>query len=383
MNNFNFYNPVQVVFGKGAVDQLPQLLPSNTKILVTYGKGSIKRNGVYDALVEKLDGFDWVEFGGIEPNPRFETCMKAVEIVKTQNIGFVLAVGGGSVIDGSKFIAAAAKVDDDPWKIMTGETVVEEAIPLACVLTLPATGSEMNGFSVVSREETSEKFAFWSAASFPKFSILDPEYCFTLPEKQVTNGIVDSFVHVIEQYLTYTYNAPLQDRMSESILQTLIEEGPKVKANQEDYDAMANLVWSATMALNGLIGAGVPADFATHMIGHEITAVHGLDHAETLAIVLPGLLNVMRENKGDKIVQYGERVWGITEGEKEERIDKAIAQTEEFFNSVGMKTRWSDYGLKAEDIAPIVERFEQRKTVLGEKVDVDYKKIEQILTDRI
>lgn len=383
MNNFNFYNPVELVFGKGSISNLSKLIPAGTKVLITYGKGSIKKNGVYDQVVEQLKDFEWTEFGGIEPNPRYETCMKAVEIVKQQGIGFILAVGGGSVIDGTKFIAAAAEVEGDPWDIMTGKTPVKKSIPLGTVLTLPATGSEMNGGAVVSKEETKEKYAFWSVTSYPKFSILDPEYCFSLPAKQVTNGIVDAFVHVMEQYLTYPCDAPLQDRLAEAVLATLVEEGPKVKAEQTNYTAMANLVWSATMALNGVIGAGVPADWGTHVIGHEITALYGLDHAETLAVVLPGMMNIMRENKKEKTLQYGERIWNITEGSDDERIDATIAKTEAFFNAVGMKTKLSDYNLGEEAIAAVVARFEERKQVFGEKGDVDFAVVEKILKDRL
>jgi len=384
MNNFSFYNPVEIAFGKGAIEKLPSLLPANTKILVTYGKGSIKKNGVYEQVAEQLKDFEWLEFGGIEANPRYETCIKAVDIVKKENIGFILAVGGGSVIDGSKFIAAAALIEgEDPWNILLGKINVTKAVPLGTVLTLPATGSEMNGNSVVSKESTKEKFAFGSPAVYPKFSILDPEYCYSLPEKQVTNGIVDSFMHVMEQYLTYPADAPLQDRMAESILITLIEEAPKVKANQKDYAAMSKLVWSSTMALNGIIGAGVPSDWSTHGIGHELTALYGLDHAETLAVVLPGVMNIMRENKKDKIVQYAERVWGINEEDPQKTIDQAISKTESFFNSIDMKTKLGDYGLGAKDITPIIERFAQRPYKLGEKGDMDADTIKKILEDRL
>lgn len=383
MNNFNFYNPVEIAFGKGSIKNLPTLLPQNTKILVTYGKGSIKKNGVYDQLVEQLKGFEWTEFGGIEANPRYETCLKAIEIVKKENIGFILAVGGGSVIDGSKFIAAAAFVEgQDPWGILQGKIAVDKAIPLGTILTLPATGSEMNGGAVVSRDSTQEKLAFHSRAVYPKFSVLDPEYCFSLPAKQVTNGIVDTFVHVMEQYLTYPADAPIQDRVAEAVLTTLLEIAPQVKADQTNYSAMAKLVWSSTMALNGVIGAGMPADWSTHVIGHEITAFHGLDHAETLAIVFPGVMNIMRENKKEKILQYGERVLGIT-GNDDQTIDKIIEKTEAFFNSIEMKTKLSNYGLSKEDLTIIINRFEERKDIIGEKGDMDAKVIQKILEDRL
>ena len=279
MYNFEYKNPVKIIFGKGTIPQVTKELPTDTKILMTYGGGSIKKNGVYNQVKSALKDFEVLEFGGIEPNPHYETCMKAVELIKVENIGFLLAVGGGSVIDATKFIAAAVCYKgDDPWDILAKDAKVEDALPLADVLTLPATGSEMNGNSVISRVSIQEKLAFGSQKVMPVFSILDPETIFSLPDRQVANGVVDAFVHVMEQYLTFPVNSPIQDRFAESILKTLVEEGPKVLANRTDYDAAANFMWSATVALNGLIGVGVPQDWATHMIGHELTAYHGIDH---------------------------------------------------------------------------------------------------------
>ncbi len=309
--------------------------------------------------------------------------MKAVEVVKTEGIGFLLSVGGGSVLDATKFIAAAILFEDgDPWDILTKNAEVKDALPLGAILTLPATGSEMNGNSVISRISTQEKKAFGSPKVMPQFSILDPECVFTLPDKQVANGIVDAFVHVMEQYLTFDVNSPIQDRFAESILITLIEEGPKVLDNRKDYEAAANFMWSATMALNGLIGSGVPQDWATHIIGHELTAFHGIDHGRTLAIVYPGMMNLKRKNKKGKIIQYGERVWGINEGSDEERIDKAIARTADFFESVGIPTKLPEYNVPAETIERITDRFRKNGFKLGEKADIDYREIEMILNDR-
>ncbi len=386
MYNFEYKNPVKIVFGKGTIAQVAEEIPAGKKILLTYGGGSIKRTGVYEQVKQALQGCTLLEFGGIEANPRYETCMKAVELVQKEKIDFLLSVGGGSVLDATKFIAAAVLFEgDDPWDILAkrGKIEVRAALPIGAVLTLPATGSEMNGNSVISRESTHEKKAFSSQLVMPRFSILDPECVFTLPDRQVANGVVDAFVHVMEQYLTFPVNSPLQDRMAEAILTTLIEEGPKVLASRKDYDAAANFMWSATLALNGLIGAGVPQDWATHMIGHELTAFHGIDHARTLAIVLPGIMNLKRLNKKEKILQYGERIWGIREGSDDERIDAAITKTIEFFESMGLPTTLPEYDVPAQTIDRISLRFKESGTVVGEKSDIDFQGVAEILKDRL
>jgi len=383
MNNFEFYNPVRICFGKGEIAKLSILVPKGANILLTYGGGSIKKNGVYDQVTAALKGHNIIEFSGIEANPHYETLMKGVALVKAHNIDFLLAVGGGSVLDGTKFIAAAALWEgSDPWEILSrrNEVSVKKALPIGTVLTLPATGSEMNGNSVVTRWETHDKLAFDSQYVLPVFSILDPEVVFSLPRIQIANGIVDAFVHVMEQYLTYPVNAPIQDRFAESILITLIEEGPKVLADRSSYDAAANFMWAATMALNGLIGAGVPQDWATHTIGHELTAFHGIDHGQTLCIVLPGIMKIKRDNKKEKIIQYGERVWKITEGTEDERIDATIQKTVEFFESVGIKTKLSDYGVGREIIAKIAARFVKRGIkAIGERGDLTIDDVAKIL----
>ena len=384
MYNFEYQNPVKIIFGKGEIAKTGKNIPEGSKIMLTYGGGSIFKNGVYDQVKASLNGFEVVEFGGIEPNPHYETLMKAVELVKQENITYLLSVGGGSVLDGTKFIAAAALFTiGDPWLILARRAPVKAALPIGAVLTLPATGSEMNGNSVITRVETQEKLAFGSPLVMPKFSILDPEVIFSLPDKQVANGIVDAFVHVIEQYLTFPVDSPIQDRFAESILKTLLEEGPKVLSNRTDYNAASNFMWSATMALNGLIAAGVPQDWTTHMIGHELTAYHGIDHARTLAIVLPGVMHIMREQKKDKILQLGVRVWGITEGSFDERIDQTIRKTVEFFESVGIPTRLPDYGVDTETIDKICTRFQKRGYKVGEKVNIGPSEIRSILEDRL
>jgi NADP-dependent alcohol dehydrogenase len=381
MNNFIFQNPTKLIFGKGQIARLRKELPKNGKILVTFGGGSVKANGVYDQVVAALEGFDYQEFWGIEPNPKVETLRKAVDICKRDNIDFLLAVGGGSVLDGTKLIAAAAMIESDAWELVCNPKLYGGTLPFASVMTLPATGSEMNRGAVISNLATGEKYAFYN--TYPKFSILDPQTTFSLPPYQIACGLADTFVHVMEQYLTVTDVAPLMDRWAEGVLQTVIEVAPKVRANQNDYDAMATYMLAATMGLNGFIAMGVSQDWATHMIGHEITALTGLTHGHTLVIVLPAVMNVMREQKGDKIIQYGERVWGITEGSRDERIDRTIAATEEFFRSLGLATRLSENNIDKEVAEQVVLRFKERGTLLGENENIDYLTVEKILSQRL
>lgn len=386
MNDFNLYNPVRILFGKGKIAAVAKHIPQGSRILLTYGGGSIKKYGVYDEVMQALEGFEVLPFGGIEPNPRYETLMKAVALVKKEKIDFLLAVGGGSVIDGTKFISAASCYQgDEPWDLLAKHAPVKNALPLATVLTLPATGSEMNSGGVITRAATEEKLAFGSPLLFPLFSVLDPEVTFSLPKRQVSNGIVDAFVHVMEQYLTYPVNSPVQDRFAEGILLTLIEEGPRaIQDEKPEYNNRANLMWAATMALNGWIAAGVKTDWATHMIGHEITAFHGIDHAATLSIVLPGLMQHMRQVRREKLLQYAARIWNLTGGDEDERISQAIEKTDAFFQSVGMATRLSDWDLGEETIQRIVERFKTRGTTsVGNLNDVSPADVEMILQDRL
>jgi NADP-dependent alcohol dehydrogenase len=386
MYNFEYKNPVKIIFGKGSIPKISEELSAGANILITYGGGSIKKNGVYDQVKEALKNFNTFEFGGIETNPSYETCMKAVEMVKKHNADFLLAVGGGSVADATKFIAAASLYNDgDPWDILAYryEVEVKDALPIGVVLTLPATGSEMNKNAVISRRSSQEKLAFDTPKVLPQFSILDPECVYTLPDRQISNGIVDAFIHVMEQYLTFPVNSPLQDRLAESILMTLIETGPEILADKKDYNTAANFMWSATMALNGIISVGVPQDWATHAIGHELTAFHGIDHARTLAIVFPGMMNIKRQSKKEKILQYGERIWGITTGTVDEKIDKTISKTVEFFELMGIKTKLSDYNVTTETIEKITERTRKRGTLYGEHKDIDYNAVKAILTDRL
>lgn len=383
MLNFELYNPTNLIFGKGQIEKLGSLVPKNSKILLAYGGGSIFKNGVYDQVKAALNGFEIIEFGGIEPNPHFETLMKAIEIVKEKNIDFILAVGGGSVIDGVKFISGATHYDGDPMEILKKRILIKEGskvIPFGTVLTLPATGSEMNSGSVVTINSTQEKLAFGGSALFPKFSICDPTVITSLPERQIQNGIIDAFTHVMEQYLTYPHDGYLQDRIAEGILQTLIEIGPKVVQNPSDYSLASNYMWCCTMALNGLIQKGVPSDWATHMIGHELTALYNIDHARTLAIIAPNLYKVMFETKKQKLAQYGKRIFGLT-GSDDEIAAKAIDKTTEFFHTMGMKTKLSectdDYNKTADFIG---NRFQERGWVgLGEKQNITIEKVRKIV----
>jgi NADP-dependent alcohol dehydrogenase len=380
MLNFSFYNPTKILFGQNQIAKISKEISPEARILLTCGGGSIKRNGVYDQVMAALAGRTVLEFSGIEPNPTYETLMEAVRVVREQRIDFLLAVGGGSVIDGTKFIAAAAPFVGEPWDILAKHAPIHQAIPLGTVLTLPATGSEMNSGSVVTRRATQDKLAFMHPLVYPRFSVLDPTVTLTLPPRQVGNGVVDAFTHIMEQYLTYPVNAPVQDRFAEGLLLTLIEEGPKALATPEDVAVRANVMWCATLALNGLIGAGVPGDWATHMIGHEITALHGLDHAQTLAIVLPVMMHVKRDRKRAKLLQYATRVWEINSGSEDERIDAAIERTRAFFESLGVRTYLRDYGIGAEAVPALLAQLERHQlTALGEHQDIDLATSRRIL----
>lgn len=380
MQNFTFSNPTKIVFGEGQIKELASLVPANARVLVTYGGGSIKKNGVYDQVAKALEGKTWFEFGGIEPNPHYETLMQAVALVKEKQIDFLLPVGGGSVIDGTKLIAAAVNFAGEPWDILAKHAPITSALPLGCVLTLPATGTESNGNSVITKAATQEKLAFGSPLVYPQFAVLDPTTTYSLPPRQIANGVVDAFVHIMEQYLTYPVDAKVQDRFAEGLLMTLVEEGPKALKEPNNYDVRANVMWAATMALNGLIGVGVPQDWATHMIGHELTAMHGLDHAQTLAVVLPAVMQHQRKQKHAKLVQFGRRVWGLTQSNEEALIDATIDATRNFFEQMGTPTRLSGYGVGRESIPKLVEMLVKHNLLqLGEHGDITPEDSRQIL----
>ncbi len=368
MNNFIFQNPTRLIFGKGMIAELNKAIPADKKIMITFGGGSVKKNGVYQQIQKALQGREYIEFWGIEPNPAIETLRKAIALGKEHSIDFLLAVGGGSVLDGTKLISAGLKYDGDAWDLVK-KGAYHDTVPMGSVLTLPATGSEMNSGAVISCHETQEKYPFYS--NYPVFSILDPETTFTLPPHQVACGLADTFVHVMEQYLTTPGQSRLMDRWAEGILKTLIEIAPKIRENQHDYNLMADFMLSATMGLNGFIAMGVTQDWCTHMIGHELTALHGLTHGATLAIVFNGTLRTLRQQKKEKILQYGERVWGITGENEETRLDKTIEKTASFFQSLGLSTRLSEENIPDTTILEIERRFNERHAAFGEAENVN------------
>jgi len=382
MNNFEFKNPTKIIFGKDSIKKLENEIPKDAKVLLLYGGGSIKNNGIYDQVKTALSKVDVIEFGGIPANPEYAVLMEALKVIKDENITYLLAVGGGSVIDGTKFLSAAALFEGDtPWDILNKNIRTEKGMPFGTVLTLPATGSEMNSGAVITRKETKEKFAMGGPGLFPQFSILDPEVVKSIPQRQLANGLADAFTHVLEQYMTYSVGAKLQDRFAESILQTIIEVAPAILKDPSDYKAASNFMWSCTMALNGLIQHGVPSDWAIHMIGHELTALYGIDHARTLAIITESHYSFNLEAKKEKLAQYAERVWNVNEGTTEEKALKGIKKTSKFFHSLGIETKLSDYTKDYKGTAEeIAKRFTDRGWLgLGEHQSLSPDKVEKIV----
>jgi NADP-dependent alcohol dehydrogenase len=377
--NFQYANPTRICFGEGQIASLPTLIPPGSRLLVLYGGGSIKQNGVYEQLTQALEGVTWQEFSGIGANPRYELLMEAVALVKRERIDFLLAVGGGSVVDGTKFVAAAACYEgSDPWDICGTQASVHQALPMGCVLTLPATGSENNPTSVVSRGDV--KISFRSPLVQPQFAVLDPVTTYSLPARQTGNGVVDAFIHITEQYLTFPVGGDVQDRLAEGLLQVLVENGPRALAEPANYQVRANLMWAASLALNGLIGCGVPQDWASHAIGHQLTALYGLDHGQSLAVVLPSLLRERASQKQDKLAQFAERVWHSTREDKALRIEEAIIRTEQFFQKMGLGTRLADYGLSESCIPAVCSNLKRvGRTALGEQQDIDPDRVARIL----
>lgn len=384
MESFAFYNPVRLLFGEGQTAAIDAYIPRDARVLVTYGGGSILRNGIFDEVLAALGDRFSTSFGGIEANPRYETLVKALDVIEEHAIDYLLAVGGGSVVDGTKFIVAAhAYPGEDKWEMVRRyrlQSQIGETLPFGVVLTLSATGSEMNCSAVISREETHEKFGFSHERVFPRFSVVDPRHQLTLPRRQIANGVVDTFVHVAEQYLTYPVDAQVQDRFSEGIMQTLIAVGPRVMETPGDIALRGNLAMAATMGLNGLIASGVPEDWATHRIGHELTALFGIDHAVSLAIVMPSLLRDQLEGKQAKLAQCGRRVFGITESDEQLAARKAIDAIESFFRVMIGKIRLSDYGIVLGDASVVWQRFADRDWHLGERKTIDAAAVERILT---
>ncbi|HYP99749.1 MAG TPA: iron-containing alcohol dehydrogenase [Polyangiaceae bacterium] len=380
MRNFTFQNPTRILFGRGQIENIADEIPADARILLVAGGGSIRKNGVLEQVMKALAGRTVHEFWGVAPNPDVAALLPALEIVRRESIDFVLAVGGGSVIDGAKLIAAAARTEVEPWAILSKGARVTGALPLGVVLTLPATGSESNGAAAISNKETGQKLVFISPHCFPRFAVLDPETTLSLPPQQVSNGIADAFVHVVEQYLTYPAGGALPDRLAEGVLLTLIEQGPLALSDPQNYEVRANLMWAASLALNGLIGQGVPQDWTTHHIGHELTALYALDHARSLAVVLPAVLEARRQQKAEKLLQFGARVFGISGSDSAEAIDTTIAQTAGFFESLGIPTRLSAYGIGEEAIPQIVAKLKaNRRLRMGERLDITPDAAGQIL----
>jgi NADP-dependent alcohol dehydrogenase len=376
MNNFVFCNPTKLVFGKGQIKELGNLISKDKKLMLTFGGGSVKQNGVYNQVITALKDHNFIEFWGIEPNPIIDTLKKAIAIGKENNIDFILSVGGGSCLDGTKLIAAGIVYDSDAWELVL-RGYATDSIDFASVMTLPATGSEMNEGAVISNTVTKEKYAFFNR--YPVFSILDPETTFSLPDYQIACGVADTFVHVVEQYMTTPNQSRIMDRWAEGILHTLIEIAPKIKQNKMNYDVMADFMLSATMALNNFIRMGITEDWATHMIGHEITALHGITHGETLTLVLCGLYKTMKEQKKEKLLQYAERIWNINIGSDDERIELALNKTEAFFKSLGLATRLSEKNISDDTIMEIANRFTTRGTKLGENCNITGEIVKQVL----
>ncbi len=371
--NYTYFNPTSIEFGTDKIKSIVNYIDKKLKVLVVYGGGSIKKNGVYEQVTTALEGYTWFEFGGVEPNPSIETLNKAVEIIKDEKIDFVLAVGGGSVIDGSKYLVAAALYDGDAWDFLEGKAV-EKALPLGAILTLPATGSESNATAVISKNSTNEKRYFGSALVYPKFAVLDPSVMSTLDDRQLANGLVDAFVHTCEQYLTYPNTSLLHDGYAQTILKGLHILAQDWK-NRHEIKWQENLMLLANQALNGFIGSGVPQDWATHMIGHELTAFYGLDHARSLAVVQPQLLRVMIEDKQEKLTQMGKEVFGMPHN-----YEMVIEAIEFMYHSIGVSTNLADYNIDDKVVENITSALKKHgMTNIGEKGNVTLEKVTQIL----
>ncbi len=371
--NYTYFNPTAIEFGTGKIKSIVNYIDKKLKVLVVYGGGSIKKNGVYDQVKSALEGYTWLEFSGIEPNPAIETLNKAVKIIKDEKIDFILAVGGGSVIDGSKYLAAAALYDGDGWDFLEGKTV-EKALPLGAILTLPATGSESNTTAVISRVSTNEKRYFGSALVYPKFAVLDPSVMSSLDDRQLANGLVDAFVHTCEQFLTYPTSSLLHDGYSLTILKGLKTLAVDWK-NRHEIQWQENLMLLANQALNGFIGSGVPQDWATHMIGHELTAFYGLDHARSLAVVQPQLIRVMMEEKKEKFELMGREVFGVLHNK-----EIVLEALEYMYQSIGVPTNLNDYDIDDKVVENITSALKKHgMTNIGENGTVTLEKVAQIL----
>lgn len=381
MNNFTFVCPTKIVFGKGSIENLNNLISKNQKILIIFGGGSVKKNGVYDEVINSLQGYNLKEFWGIEPNPKFETCMEAVDLARKEKIDFLLSVGGGSVLDATKFIAAAIKFKGNEWDIVSKNEEIKEAIPLASVMTLPATGSEMNCISVISHAKFGLKLGWSNPLVFPKFSIIDPQTTFSLPIRQIRNGIVDTFVHTIEQYCTIELDTPVQDGFSFSIINTLLSNAKIALNSPNNYNAKANLFWAATCGLNGWNAVGVIQDWSSHAIGHELSVVYGMDHGQSLAIVLPKLLKYNLNYKKEKLVKLAKAVFKLS-GDDSNIAEACIEEILNFFKSTGIATELKELGIDKYEAANIIsKRFKERNLIVGEQMNINAQAVKEILSN--
>ena len=376
---FALCNPTDIRFGIGQIKQLRDLVPAGSSVLLLYGGGSIKANGVHDQVMTALADSKVVEFGGVEPNPLYETLQRAANVARENNIDLVLGVGGGSVADAAKFLATMLGMPgDDPWPELVAGKLPEKTIPVGIVLTLAATGSESNPTSVISSTRYGLKLPFANQQARPRFAILDPSTMASLSRRQLENGVVDAFTHVLEQYMTRPVNAPIQYGFSETIMKVLAEWGPKLIKEPSD-EARENVMWAANQALNGLIGAGVPQDWSTHMIGHAITAVYGIDHARTLSAIMPALMRERLEAKTAMLARYGRTVWDIRADDDREAATQAIARTEQFFAQMGCPVALSGFD-QAIDHEKIVDHLEKAGHVaLGEDRAVNPAMVRAIL----
>ena len=366
MQNFNYSIPTKVYFGKGQIKKLAKISQFGKSVLMVYGGGSIKRNGVYDkaAAVLRESGISFFELSGVDPNPRIETVALGAKICREKEIDAVLAIGGGSTIDCAKMIAAAAKYDGDPWDLVLDGQKIKEALPIVCVLTLAATGSEMDGFAVISDMNKNDKLDTASQLIKPAFSILDPKFTYSVSKKQTAAGTADIMSHVFEVYFTREKDAYLQARMCEAVLKTCIKYGPVAMENPEDYEARANLMWASSLAINGLLSYGSDVQWCVHPMEHELSAFYDITHGDGLAILTPVWMDyVLSEDTLDKFVEFGSNVWGIDAEEEPQRIaEMAIERTRAFFDSLGLPKTLSEVGIGEENLAKMAEKLDGQLT---------------------
>ena len=379
MVQFRLRNPTEILFGKGEIAALKKLVAAGTRVLLLYGGGSIKTNGVYDQVMAALAACDVEPFGGVEVNPVYETILEAAAAARRHGSQLVLGVGGGSVIDAAKFLANVIPITGgDPWDELMARRFPANPLPVGAVLTLPATGSESNAVSVMTHRGRRLKYPFANEATRPRFAILDPSTMQSLSRRQLENGAVDAFTHVLEQYMTAPVNTPIQHGFSETIMKVLAEWGPKLVETKSE-EACENVMWAANQALNGLIGAGVPQDWSTHYIGHAITALHGVDHARTLTMIMPMLMRYKLAQKTTMLARYARNVWGVNEADDAKAAEAGIARTEDFFRRMGCPVRASEAELTIDEQGILAHLETVGHTALGENRDIRADDVRAIL----